>query len=150
MKKTCLFLLLTLSMAVSAQAADGTVNVASNFSVQATADRLEIIMQKKGLTIFNRIKHSEGAKRAGIDLRPTELLIFGNPVVGAPLMQCQQSVAIDLPQKMLVWENQDGKVWITYNSPQYLRDRHDISGCDKIIAKLEKVLASISQSASTE
>lgn len=150
MKKICLFLLLTLSIAVSAQAADGTVNVASNFSVQATADRLEIIMQKKGLTIFNRIKHSEGAKHAGIDLRQTELLIFGNPVVGAPLMQCQQSVAIDLPQKMLVWENQDGKVWITYNSPQYLRDRHDISGCDKIIAKLEKVLASISQSASTE
>ena len=65
-------------------------------------------------------------------------------------MKCQQSVAIDLPQKMLVWEDKDGKVWITYNSPQFLRDRHTISGCDKIIAQLEKALASISQSASTE
>ncbi|WP_319548307.1 DUF302 domain-containing protein [Desulfogranum marinum] len=150
MKKIFLVLLLFFSMTVSAQAVDGTVNVASSFSVQATADRLEIIMQKKGLTVFNRIKHSEGAKLAGIDLRKTELLIFGNPVVGAPLMKCQQTVAIDLPQKMLVWEDKDGKVWITYNSPQYLRDRHTISGCDKIIAKLEKVLASISLSASTE
>lgn len=150
MKKTFLFLLLLLSMTVSAQAVDGIVNVASGFSVQATADRLEIIMQKKGLTVFNRIKHSEGAKLAGIDLRKTELLIFGNPVVGAPLMKCQQTVAIDLPQKMLVWEDKDGKVWITYNSPQYLRDRHTISGCDKIILKLEKVLASISLSATTE
>ena len=150
MKKACLFLLLILSIAATAQAADGTVNVASAFSVQATADRLETIMQKKGLTIFNRIKHSEGAKLVGVDLRKTELLIFGNPVVGAPLMKCQQSVAIDLPQKMLVWEDKDGKVWITYNSPQFLRDRHTISGCDKIIAQLEKALASISQSASTE
>ncbi len=150
MKKIFFVLLLFFSMTVSAQAVDGTVNVASSFSVQATADRLEIIMQKKGLTVFNRIKHSEGAKLAGIDLRKTELLIFGNPVVGAPLMKCQQTVAIDLPQKMLVWEDKDGKVWITYNSPQYLRDRHTISGCDKIIAKLEKVLASISLSASTE
>ena len=150
MKKALLFLLLIISVTVSAQAADGIVNIVSAFSVQATADRLEIIMQKKGLTVFNRIKHSEGAKLAGIDLRKTELLIFGNPIVGAPLMECQQSVAIDLPQKMLVSEDKDGKVWITYNNPQYLRDRHNISGCDKVITNLEKALASISQSASAE
>ena len=123
MKMTVLAALLTLFVAVPAAAVDGVVDVASSFSVTETADRIVKILDKKGMVIFNRIKHSESAGKVGIKLRPTELIIFGNPKVGSPLMACQQSVAIDLPQKALVWEDDNAKVWISYNDPRYLEKR---------------------------
>ena len=100
-------------------AADGVVNIQSIFNVKETTDRLKSIVKGKGMTVFNRIKHSEGASKVGIELRDTELIIFGNPKVGGPLMKCQQSVAIDLPQKALIWKNDEAKVWISYNDPRY-------------------------------
>jgi uncharacterized protein (DUF302 family) len=99
MKKSFLTGLLVFLIAIPAMAADGVINVPSTFNVEETANRIESILNEKGMTIFKRIKHSEGASKVGISLRATELIIFGNPKVGSPLMKCQQSVAIDLPAK---------------------------------------------------
>jgi uncharacterized protein (DUF302 family) len=103
----------------------------------------------KGMTIFRRIEHSESAGRVGIELRETELIILGNPKVGSPLRKCQQSVAIDLPQKALVWEDHDTTVWISYNDPRYIEKRHDISGCEDVISKIQKALSGITKAAAT-
>ncbi|MBQ0757878.1 MAG: DUF302 domain-containing protein [Amphritea sp.] len=133
-----------------AMAADGVVNVPSPFSVEETADRLNNVLNNKGMTVFNRVKHSEAAGKVGIQLRDTELIIFGNPKAGSPLMKCQQSVAIDLPQKALVWADDQSKVWISYNDLSYLAKRHDLSGCEAVIAKVGKALAGITKAAVTE
>lgn len=133
----------------SALSADGMINIKSDFSVVKTADRLENILKKKGMTLFNRIKHSEGAAKVDIELRETELMIFGNPKVGSPLMKCQQSIAIDLPQKALIWKDENSKVWISYNSPQYLVKRHQLEGCTKVLSKIENALAKMTKAAAT-
>ena len=150
MKKACLTALIALFSAVPSMAADGVIDVRSEFDVQETANRLEHILNEKGMTIFQRVKHSDGAANVGVELRPTELIIFGNPKVGSPLMQCQQSVAIDLPQKALIREDSDGQVWISYNDPRYLERRHEITGCEEVIAKIEKALSGITAAAATE
>ncbi len=150
MKKIIITVLFILSIAIPAQAADGVVNVQSTFNVEETADRMESILKEKGMTVFDRIKHSEGAGKVGIELRDTELILFGNPKVGSPLMKCQQSVAIDLPQKALIWEDDEAKVWISYNDPKYLEKRHSIDGCEEVISKIEKALSGISKAASTK
>ena len=150
MKKLILTTLLILSIAIPAKAADGIISIQSSSNVKETADRMESILKEKGMTVFNRIKHSEGASKVGIELPDTELIIFGNPKVGSPLMKCQQSVAIDLPQKALIWEDDNAKVWISYNDPSYLEKRHNIVGCKEVISKIEKALAGISKSASTK
>ena len=150
MKKSILIALSILWAAVYLYAADGLVNVPSIFSVEKTADRIESILNEKGITIFNRIKHSESAGKIGIELRDTELIIFGNPKLGSPLMKCQQSVAIDLPQKVLIWEDDNAKVWISYNDPGFLGKRHNITGCEDVLLKIEKALAGIAKAASTE
>ncbi len=128
--------------------AEGMVNVQSVFSVKETADRMERVLNDKGMTIFNRINHSAGAARVGIELPETELIIFGNPEVGSPLIKCQQSVAIDLPQKALIWEDGDAKVWISYNDPDYIEERHNLTGCGEVLSKIKKALAGIAKSAS--
>lgn len=142
--------LVLLVSAVSAYAADGMVNVASNFDVTETADRMESLLQQKGMTVFNRIDHSENAAGAGLELRGTVLLIFGNPKIGSRLMQCSQSVAIDLPQKALVWEDENGGVWLSYNDPSYLAARHQLTACDEVSAKVGQVLSGISRAAAGE
>ena len=145
MIKITLTALLIAFIAIPAKAADGVITIQSTFNVQETADRMERILKEKGMTLFNRIKHSEGADKIGIKLRDTELIIFGNPKVGSPLMKCQQSVAIDLPQKALIWEDDKSKVWISYNDPKYLAKRHNMIGCDGTISKIEKALAGIAK-----
>ena len=115
----------------------------SPYSVQETGDRLESVLKKKGLRVFNRIDHTAGAASVGEQLRPTQVIIFGNPKAGTPLMQCQQSVAIDLPQKALIWEDEQGQVRLAYNNPRYLVARHSITGCDQVIENIEKALAAI-------
>jgi uncharacterized protein (DUF302 family) len=139
--------LLVICFTTQVLAADGVINVESSFDVRETADRLEDILNQKGMTIFNRVKHSEGAGKVGIELRETELIIFGNSKVGSPLMKCQQSVAIDLPQKALIWEDDESKVWISYNDPRYLEKRHNISNCGEVISKIEKALSGITKAA---
>lgn len=130
-----------------ALAGNGLVNTKSNHTVKETADRLENVLQAKGMTIFDRIDHAAGAKKVGKELRPTELIIFGNPSVGTPLMQCGQTIAIDLPQKALIWEDEGGQVWFSYNEPGYLAKRHNTKGCLEIIKKIENVLANFSSAA---
>jgi len=150
MKKTIFIALALFTIAIPAAAADGVITIPSVFTVSETVDRLQSILGEKGMTIFNRIKHSESASKVGIELRKTELIIFGNPKVGSPLMKCQQSVAIDLPQKALIWEDDKAQVWLSYNDPRYLAVRHNISGCEEVVEKIEKALASIANSASSE
>ena len=150
MKRLIITGLLIFFIPVSLIAAEGMVNIQSTFNVKKTADRMESILQQKGMTVFNRIKHSEAAAKVGIELHDTELIIFGNPKVGSPLMKCQQSIAIDLPQKALIWENDKKEVWISYNSPGYLVKRHAVAGCEKVLSKVEKALAGISKAAASD
>ncbi|NMT62674.1 DUF302 domain-containing protein [Marinobacter orientalis] len=142
-----LIAIVMLALPLSLIAAEGMVTVKSSHSAEATADKLEAVLKDKGMTVMNRINHTDGADSAGLELRPTEVVIFGNPRVGTPLMQCAQSVAIDLPQKALVWEDGEGQVWLGYNDPDYLRQRHDIDGCDEVIEKVKGALAGIAKAA---
>jgi uncharacterized protein (DUF302 family) len=127
-------------------AADGMVVAKSPKSVKDTMDRLEKIVKQRGLNVFARIDHAAGASKAGKSLRPTELLIFGNPKGGTPLMACAQTAGIDLPLKALVWEDVSRQVWIGYNDPAYIARRHEISNCP-IVEKLRKALADIAAAA---
>lgn len=133
-----------------ALAADGLLVVKSNHSVEATADKLEHALNSKGMMVFKCINHADGAQAVGLDLRPTELVIFGNPKVGTPLMQCAPTVAVDLPQKMLIWEDDDGQTWLGYNDPQYLKEWHDIEGCDEVIGKIEGPLGNFAKAATAK
>ncbi|MDO6460958.1 DUF302 domain-containing protein [Granulosicoccaceae sp. 1_MG-2023] len=150
MKRSILSALALCLFAVQALAAEGMVNVRSSHSVNDTADRLESVLKEKGMTVMNRVRHSESAEKAGIELRDTQLLIFGNPKVGSPLMQCQQTVALDLPQKALIWQDEEDVVWVSYNDPQYLVSRHGIEGCDEVIAKVSNALAAFAKAAAGE
>ncbi len=123
------------------------ISMKSSHDVKATADRLENTLRTKGMTVFIRINHAEGAQNVGKKLRPTELIIFGNPKVGTPLMQCSQSVAIDLPQKALIWENEAGQVWLSYNDPEYLAKRHGIKGCVEVIKQIQNALSNFAKKA---
>ena len=104
----------------------GLINIPSSHSVDETVTKLEGILQAKGITLFALVDHSGEAAKAGMKMRPTKLLIFGNPRAGTPVMLAAPSSAIDLPLKILVWEDDQGKVWITYNSPTYLQTRHNL------------------------
>jgi uncharacterized protein (DUF302 family) len=104
----------------------GIIDKASSHSVDETVERLKGILAAKGVTLFALIDHSGEAEKVGMKMPPTTLLIFGSPRAGTPLMLAAPSVAIDLPLKILVWEDSGGKVWISYNSPTYLQERHGI------------------------
>jgi len=104
----------------------GLIDISSSHSVDETVERVKGILQAKGITLFVLVDHSGEAAKAGMKMPPTKLLIFGNPKGGTPVMLGAPSAAIDLPLKILVWEDVQGKVWITYNSPSYLQERHNI------------------------
>lgn len=142
-----------LAMAVtmgSAIADNGLISVKSEHSVKDTADKLETVLESKGMNVFGRVNHAQGAEKAGMELRPTEVVIFGNPKVGTPLMKCSQSVAIDLPQKALVWQDEGGQVWLSYNDPAYLASRHSIEGCDVVLKKVTGALAKFAAAATAK
>jgi uncharacterized protein (DUF302 family) len=129
-----------------ASAADGLVSLKSPHSAKATMDKLEGLFKQRGLTVFARIDHAAGAAKVGKSLRPTELLIFGNPQGGTPFMECAQSVGIDLPLKALVWEDSSGQVWLGYNDPAFLAQRHAIAQCP-VVDTLRKALAGLADAA---
>ncbi|MES2222034.1 MAG: DUF302 domain-containing protein [Acidobacteriota bacterium] len=110
-----------------AESAEGIVNLATQSSVDETITHLQSMLKEKGVQIFALIDHSGEAKRAGFEMHPTKLLIFGNPKAGTPLMLAAPSIALDLPLKLLVWEDAGGQVWISYNTPEYLQNRHSLS-----------------------
>lgn len=150
MKKVIVSLVLVLLYAFPSMAANGVISVQSDFDVEETADRLENILKEKGMTVFNRIDHSEGASSVGIELRDTVLLIFGNPKVGSPLMKCQQVAALDLPQKALIWKDAEDAVYVSYNDPKYVQMRHNVTGCEEVLAKIEKALSTFTKAAATK
>ena len=131
----------------TAAAGDGLISVKSSYDVKATADRLENVLKQKGMNVFIRINHAAGARNVGKNLRPTELVVFGNPKVGTPLMLCNQSVAIDLPQKALIWQDEKDQVWLTYNDPNYLAQRHGLDQCTEVIKKVAKALSNFARAA---
>jgi uncharacterized protein (DUF302 family) len=104
----------------------GIIDKLSNHSVEQTVEKLKNILQSKGVTLFALIDHNGEAEKVGMQMRPTQLLIFGSPKAGTPLMLAAPSIAIDLPLKILVWEDAQGKTWVSYNSPDYLRERHGL------------------------
>ncbi|WP_372737525.1 DUF302 domain-containing protein [Neptunomonas sp.] len=126
---------------------NGLVSVKSAHDVKETADRLEAVLENKGMNVFARIDHAAGAVKAEMQLRPTELVIFGNPKVGTPLMLCDQHAAIDLPQKALIHEDAQGQVWLSYNSPAYLAERHQLEECAAVLMKVENALSSFAAAA---
>src|ERR1700680_2872785 len=113
-------------VSMKARADKGIIDRPSHRSVDQTVERLKNILHSRGLTLFALIDHSEEAERVGMKMPPTKLLVFGSPKAGTPLMLASASVAIDLPLKILVWDDGHGKVWVSYNSPAYLQERHGI------------------------
>ena len=112
--------------ALAVQKEEGIVKIPSHHSVDQTVDKLKTILQAKGVMLFALVDHSGEAEKVGLKMPPTKLLIFGNPKGGTPLMLASPSVAIDLPIKILIAEDSQGRVWISYNSPEYLKGRHDL------------------------
>jgi len=131
----------------AAGAADGLVAVQSSHGVKETLDRFESAARAKGLNVFLRVDHAAGAKKIGKSLRPTELLVFGNPQGGTPLMECAQSAGIDLPLKALAWQDAAGQVWLGYNDPKFLASRHGAGDCGPVVSNLAKALAGLAQEA---
>jgi uncharacterized protein (DUF302 family) len=128
---------------------DGLVTMASMFSVKETLDRLEMNLKAKEITVFARIDHAAGAASVAMPLRPTELLIFGNPKAGTPLMQSNQTIGIDLPLKILVWQDAGGKVWLTYSDPSWLAQRHGLDpGTEASVTAVATVLENLAKAAS--
>ena len=128
----------------AAVAADGLVALKSPYPAKDTMNRFEENARQRGLTVFARIDHAAGAAKVGKTLRPTEVLIFGNPQGGTPLMECAQSAGIDLPLKALVWEDAQGQVWLGYNDPAWLASRHAAADCPAA-AMIGKALAGLSE-----
>lgn len=139
MKKLCISILFLL-VSLPAVAQDRMITVESNYSVGETAERLTTQLMENDINIFERVNHHKGAASVGMEIPETVVIIFGNPALGTPIMQCAPTAAIDLPQKMLVWENQDGKVHIGYNSSDHLKKRHNIEGCGQELQKIDVAL----------
>jgi uncharacterized protein (DUF302 family) len=142
-------LALTLGLATLANAADGLIDVKSPHSARATMDKFEAVAKERGLNIFARIDHAAGAQKVGKTLRPTEVLIFGNPQGGTPLMECAQSVGIDLPLKALAWEDAQGQAWLSYNDPAWLAKRHGAALCPAA-ENIKKALMGLAEAATAK
>jgi uncharacterized protein (DUF302 family) len=112
-----------------------------------TIDRLEAIVKKKGITVMGRVSHTKNAAGVGIKIRPTELLIFGNPKLGSNFFTSNQVAGIDLPMKALAWEDEKGQVWLTYNDPNYIAERHNIDDRDEIVKKMSGALGKLTAKA---
>ena len=139
------FVLATLlALSSAAFAADGLVAIKSPFAAKETMDRFEENAKQRGLNVFARIDHAAGAGKIGKTLRPTEVLIFGNPQGGTPFIECAQSVGIDLPLKALVWEDAQGQVWLGYNDPAFLAQRHGVPQCPDV-GGLSKALSGLAE-----
>ncbi len=148
MKRYLLICLLVLLAPLStASGNNGLISIKSAHSVSVTLDRLESLLKKKGITIVTRWRHDVAAKKVGILLRPTELLIFGNPKLGSHFFTSQQTAGIDLPMKALTWQDKNGQVWLTYNDPQYIADRHGIKNRPEIVGKMTAALKKLTNAA---
>ena len=141
--------ILLITLVSSAGAADGLIAVKSSYSAKDTMNRLEEQVKDRGLTVFARIDHAAGAAKIGKSLRPTELLIFGNAQGGTPFMECAQTLGIDLPLKVLVWEDSSAQVWLAYNAPVFLAQRHGVPDCPGV-ENLRKALSGLAEAVVTK
>jgi uncharacterized protein (DUF302 family) len=126
---------------------EGLTTVPSNFGPKETMERLETELRAQGMNIFARIDHAAGAREAGLELRLTEVIIFGNARGGTPLMQAAQTIGIDLPLKALVWQDANGKTWISYNEPSWIAQRHGVANAEPVVSKMTDLLRAISTKA---
>lgn len=136
-----------LLLSAGLSAADGLVRLQSNFTVSETLDRYEAAVRAKGMTVFTRVNHTAGAAGVDLPLAANEVLIFGNPKIGTLLMQSRATAGIDLPMKALAYADDEGQVWLVYNDPGYLVDRHRIVDRAALVAKMKKALAAFAQKA---
>lgn len=148
--KVFVLVVLALFSLNSAFAQEGVISVESPHDVATTMDKLVAALESKGMSVFGRINHAQNAENASLSLRPTEVLIFGNPKIGTPLMNCAQSVALDLPQKMLAWEDEAGNTYLGWNDPSHLQVRHGIEGCDEVLDKVRGALAAFATAATSK
>ncbi|MDZ7968572.1 MAG: DUF302 domain-containing protein [Nostoc sp. DedSLP03] len=125
---------------------NGIISQLSQYSVPVTIDRLEAVLEVKGITIFARIDQQAEAEKVGLSLCPTQLLLFGNPKAGTSLMVAEPTIALDLPLKILAWEATDGKVWVSYNDPNYLKQRFSL--CDELVKNIAIIAPLIDQALS--
>ena len=132
---------------VMAADAEGLVRLKSAHGVKETLDRLEAALKDKGVGIVARVDHADSAAKVGLQLRPTALLIFGNPKAGTPLMQCAQTIGIDLPQRALAWQDEKGEVWLAYNDPAALAKRHGADGCEPAVTANAGALGNFAKAA---
>jgi uncharacterized protein (DUF302 family) len=139
-----LLLLLSATSALS----EKLVALESEYDVKETLDRLAAELDKRGIKVAARIDHAAGAKAVGMELPPIEVLMFGNPRLGTPLMQSAPAIGIDLPMKVLAWQDKAGKVWIGYTAPETLKARHDISDRDEVFRLMAAALDGLAKSAS--
>ncbi|MDX1422202.1 MAG: DUF302 domain-containing protein [Kiloniellales bacterium] len=149
MRTFCVAVLTLVLSTMGAQAEDGLVKKLSARGVQTTMDSLQNLVENKGLTVFARIDHAAAAAEVGEDMLPTQLLVFGNPAIGTQLMTSQRTVGIDLPIKVLIWEEADGRVWIAYNDPAYLAERHGIKDRRPVLEKMKAAISGIVSAAAS-
>ena len=129
---------------------DDVITKKSHHDVTTTLDRLEKIVKAKGITVMARVDHAKNARGVGMELRPTQLLIFGNPKLGTALMQVDQRIGLDLPMKVLVWEDAKGTVWLAYVDPEELAERHGIDDDHAVVKKLHKALDAFTTAAAKQ
>ena len=134
-------------MSESLRNVEGLTTIASSHDPKETMDRLEIEIRAKGMTVFARIDHAAGAAEVGLTLAPTELIVFGNARGGTPPMQSVQTVGIDLPLKVLVWEDAAGKTWLSYNEPSWIARRHSVANAEQVVSKMAAALSAMARTA---
>lgn len=140
MRKTLWPVVVAVLVAGPVLAAGGLVTKRSSHSVAETMDRLEQAVRERGLVVVARVDHAGAAQRAGLALRPTQLLIFGNPQAGTPVMQSAQTAGIDLPLKALAWEDEKGQVWLGYNDPAWIAQRHGVKEAAQVLQGMRSAL----------
>src|SRR6516225_7011814 len=146
--KALLLVIALCASGANAMAAEGLTTIKSHFGPKDTMNRLEAEVKARGLTVFEHIPHAAGAAAAGVPLRPNDLLIFGNAKVGTPLMQSAPTIGIDLPLKVLVWQDAEGSTWLSYNDPAWLARRHELgSDAEATVKTLAGVLAAVTAAA---
>ncbi len=148
----CAIAALTLTACASTMSAPtspdgGMMRLKSAHNPKVTMDRFEAAVKAKSMNVFARVDHAAGAQRIGKTLRPTEVLIWGSPPGGTPLMECAQTAGIDLPQKTLVWQDAAGEVFLGYNDPAHLVQRHGGAGCEAVIGNVRAALAGFAKEA---
>ncbi len=128
----------------------GIITIPSQHSVDVTIDRMEKMVKAKGLRVFARINHYQNAKDMGLEMRPETLLIFGSPKIGAPIMNESPTIGLDVPVKALAWQDKDGNVFLSYNDPAYLKERHGIKKATAPLDKMAKALSGLTAKAAAE